>query len=877
MKANEAVTTKIYLKNYQPHDFKVESIYLDFKLDPEVTVVEARQKVIKQNPSATELFLNGEDLKFISASLDGKPLAADQYEVSPEGLKIKNIKQGSFELVVVNEICPEKNTALEGLYLSGGILCTQNEPEGFRRITYFIDRPDNMAVYKARLEADQKKYPVLLANGNCIAQGTSENGRHWTEWEDPFPKPSYLFALVAGNLGVIEDQFVTRSGKTVKLYIYCDPGDEAKCQFAMQSLINSMKWDEDRFDLEYDLNEFRIVSVGAFNAGAMENKALNIFNSALVLADQKTATDGDYLAIESVIGHEYFHNWTGNRVTCRDWFQLTLKEGLTVFRDQEFSADLNSRPVQRILDVKRLREAQFPEDASPMAHPIRPETYVQINNFYTATVYEKGAEVIRMIHTLVGEDGFQKGMKKYFELFDGQAVTTEDFLAAMKAANPHLDDKAMLTWYSQAGTPQVEFHGVYDAGTQTYKLKFKQTCPPTPESEIKKPFFIPVKLGFLAASGEEFKPQVKDSQQSYWDAESVIVLQEAEGVVQFDGVTEAPVLSVNRSFSAPIKVKIEQSLDEKLHLLKYDGDHFNRFESAQNIFTDWVQSYLQNPQTPLSSKVIEAFRSVLVDESIDSHMKSLLLIPPTESVLQQSQNPIDFKETNRARKALITALATALENEILNTYKKFQDIPGAFDAKRVGDRQLRNTCLMLLSYMGEKYFDLVESHFAKADNMTDQICGLSLLNSQYATQAGKANQSFYEQWKSDDLVMQKWFAVQASDESENMYAKLDSLKALPEYNEKIPNYVRSLWGGFSRNYVRFHDRTGKGYERFATEVIHLDKVNRSVAAAMAKAFRIKPSVATENQKLINQQLERILKTEGISSNVAEVAEQILNS
>lgn len=877
MKANETVTSKIYLKDYKPHDFRVENIYLNFSLDADLTVVEARQKLVRQNSQATELVLNGEELKFISATLNGKVLTPEDYELSPEGLKIKNINADSFELVIVNEICPRKNTALEGLYLSGGILCTQNEPEGFRRITYFIDRPDNMAVYRARLEADQKTYPVLLANGNCVAQGVLENGRHWTEWEDPFPKPSYLFALVAGNLGVIEDQFVTRSGKTVKLYIYCDPGDENKCKFAMESLINSMKWDEDRFDLEYDLDEFRIVSVGAFNAGAMENKALNIFNSALVLADQKTATDADYLAIESVIGHEYFHNWTGNRVTCRDWFQLTLKEGLTVFRDQEFSADLNSRPVQRILDVKRLREAQFPEDASPMAHPIRPESYVQINNFYTATVYEKGAEVIRMIHTLVGEEGFQRGMKKYFELFDGKAVTTEDFVAAMKAANPHLEDQALRSWYSQAGTPRVEFHGIYDEQAKTYTLKFKQTCPPTPEAEVKKPFFIPVKLGFLAASGKEFKPEIAGQDQRYWADQNVIVLKQSEGSVVFQEVVEAPVLSVNRSFSAPIKVKMEQSLDEKLNLLKYDSDHFNRFESAQNIFTDIIQSYLQGHAQSLDSKVIEAFRSVLLDASIDNHMKSLLLVPPTEAVLHQTQNPIDFQATHQARRTLIEQLATALEPELWAAYTGLQDIPGAFDAKRVGDRQFRNTCLAQLSYLGEKYFETVEGHFNRADNMTDQICGLSLLNSQFASKAADANQKFYAQWKSDDLVMQKWFAVQVADESNEIYNKLDQLKSLPEYNETIPNYVRSLWGGFSRNYLKFHDEDGKGYERFATEVIHLDKVNRSIAAGMAKAFRIKPSVSAQNQKLIDAQLERILKAEGISSNVAEVADQILKS
>lgn len=875
MKANEA-HAKIYLKDYSPHDFKVTHIDLSFDLDPEKTIVHSELSLEKQNPNASELFLNGENLKLLKISYEGQALSPADYQVDEKGLRVFNINKPKFKLQIQNEISPKANTALEGLYLSKDILCTQNEPEGFRRITYFIDRPDNMAIYKTKITADEKRYPILLSNGNCIGSGSLPNGKHWTEWEDPFPKPSYLFALVAGNLGVIEDNFTTKTGKNVKLYIYCDPGDEHRCKFAMESLIKSMRWDEVRFDLEYDLNEYRIVSVGAFNAGAMENKALNIFNSALVLADQKTATDGDYLAIESVIGHEYFHNWTGNRVTCRDWFQLTLKEGLTVFRDQEFSSDLNSRPVQRILDVARLREAQFPEDASPMAHPIRPDSYVQINNFYTATVYEKGAEVIRMIHTLVGEPGFQKGMKKYFELYDGKAVTTEDFLNAMKLANPHLDTNSMKNWYNQAGTPVVEFNGKYDEATKTYTLSFKQSCPETQETKIKKAFFIPIKIGFIDKSGKEFKPEVADKSQVYWN-ESVVVLNDFEGKVQFTDVPSNPILSLNRSFSAPIKMKIETSLEEQLHLFKFDQDHFNKFESSQNIASDWIQVYLDTDRNQISANVIEAYRSVLLDPKVDNHMKALLLSPPAEAVLHQSQNPIDFRKTSQARKTLIKALAEALETELLETYNKYLKIPGAFSSKTVGDRQLRNTSLSFLCHLGDKYFSMVLNHFKNADNMTDQFLGLNCFNVHFPQKAQIYNEDFYNQWRKDDLVMQKWIVAQMQDQSESVYDKLNSITKLPEYKDTVPNYVRALWGGFSRNFVMFHNENGKGYELMSKQIVHMDKVNRSVAAALTKTFRIKPSVRDKNKALIDAQLQNILDTQGISSNVAEVADQILKS
>lgn len=879
MKGNEVVVQKTYLKDYQPLDAKITLVDLDFDLDPAKTIVTAKSTIEVKTPGK-DIFLNGELLKLLSVHIDEVALPANSYVVTEEGLTLKNINKSKFVLKTVCEISPEKNSALEGLYQSGTILCTQNEPEGFRKITYFIDRPDNMATYKVRMTALKSKYPMLLANGNCTGSGDIEGGRHWAEWQDPFPKPSYLFALVAGDLGLVEDKYKTKSGRMIDLSIYCDLGQENRCVFAMDSLKKAMKWDEDRFDLEYDLDQYMIVSVGSFNMGAMENKGLNIFNSALVLAEQETATDGDYMAIESVIGHEYFHNWTGNRVTCRDWFQLTLKEGLTVFRDQEFSADINSRDVLRIQEVKRLKEAQYSEDASPMAHPIRPDTYAQIDNFYTATVYEKGSEVIRMIHTLVGEEGFQKGMKKYFELYDGQAVTTEDFIHAMKLANSHFDSELFKNWYSQKGTPVVEINGSYDEKNKTYRLAYRQVQ--TSKNEAGKatattPLLIPCKIGFINSKGVEFKPTLEDKTQSYWN-ENVVALNKLEGEVVFTNVNEAPVLSMNRSLSAPVYLKYESSLEQDLHLLRFDKDQFNRFEVGQKISTDWILDFIKKPQQKLNPKIITAFAEIVNDSSIDDHMKSLLLSAPTESVLHQKQNPVNFKGTKEARDYFLDEMASAFEAQFLKIYKGLEaTTKGGFKSEKVGPRALKNMALGYLARLGDTYKNLVFDHYKKADNMTDQFMGLYLINEFFSEDAKASNQEFYQKWKSEDLVLQKWFTLQTLGSSEKLFNKIYELKALPEYDSSVPNFVRSLLGSFSRNYTMFHDDNGRGYKLMADEIIEMDAINRSMAAALAKTYRIKTSVSAANKKLIDTELKRILAKDNISSNLSEVVDQILNS
>ncbi len=879
MKGQDAIIQKTHLKDYCKLKYKITNVDLDFSLDSKLTIVKSKILIESIDPNQ-DIFLHGEALDLQSIHLDGHNLAEENYELSSQGLTLKNINKTKFELTTLCHISPEKNLALEGLYLSGDILCTQNEPEGFRRITYFIDRPDNMAIYNVKLTANKKLYPYLLANGNCTGFGDLPNGLHWASWADPFPKPSYLFAIVAGQLGHIKNSFKTKSGRNIALSIYCDPGQESRCHFAMESLIKAMKWDEQRFDLEYDLDQYMIVSVGSFNAGAMENKGLNIFNSALVLADQATATDSDYMAIESVIGHEYFHNWTGNRITCRDWFQLTLKEGLTVFRDQEFSADINSRAVQRIQDVKGLKETQFPEDASPMAHPIRPDSYVQINNFYTATVYEKGAEVIRMIHTLVGEEGFQRGMKKYFELFDGQAVTTEDFLHSMKIANPHFDSNQFQNWYSQKGTPSLEIHGHFDQDHNSFELIYKQQQKSlNKDSEINnKPLLIPLKMGFIAPNGEEFKPKLKDDAQPYWD-QGVVALTKTEGKVKFYDVPVKPILSLNRSLSSPIYLNTDASLEQDLHLFKYDKDHFNRYEVGQKIIADWIgENLASKSKLDLSPKIITAFAEIINDQSIDDHMKALLLSVPTESVLHQRQKPIDFIKTKLSRDLFLNTIAQAFELQFLQIYKNlYPKTKGGFASEKVGPRAFKNLCLSFLARLGDSYKHLVFDHYQESDNMTDQFTAIYLINNYFESEALSVNNSFYQKWQNEDLVLQKWITTQTLGSDEKVFTKVNQLKALPEYDSSIPNYVRSLWGSFSRNYSMFHHSSGKGYQIFADQIIELDGINRSMAAALAKTYRIKTSVSEQNKKMINSELERILKLTHISSNLAEVVDQILNS
>ena len=756
MKTNVA-PQPILLVDYRPPAYFIKEVKLCFDLEEEKTTVSSKMNIY-QNPTSNEKFpdliLNGKDLKFISAKMDGRTLTSSDYVLDDESLTIKSPPQ-TFCLEIQNEIEPQNNTALEGLYKSGSIFCTQNEPEGFRTITYFLDRSDVMAKYTTKMIADEKLFPVMLSNGNEIGHGKLDNGKHWVEWEDPFAKPSYLFALVAGDLGCIRDEFITMSGRKIDLRIYCDKGNESKCHHAMHSLIKSMKWDEDVFGLEYDLDTFMIVAVDAFNMGAMENKGLNIFNTSCALADTDTATDGNYARIEGVIAHEYFHNWTGNRVTCRDWFQLTLKEGLTVFRDQEFSSDMQSRPLHRIEDVLALRASQFAEDAGPTAHPIKPSSYLQINNFYTATVYNKGAEVIRMIQTLIGKEAFRRGIDKYFELYDGQAVTTEDFIHAMELASGR-DFTQFKRWYHQAGTPEIHVTTEYDQNAKTYTLKITQSCSATADNSAKEPFHFPLAIGLIGKDGRDLPLK-----------SSILEITQAEETFVFENIPEVPVLSINRNFTAPIKVNLQYSQEEYIFLMAHDSDPFNRWEAGQelakNLMLKMVAELAEGNLPELNPEFIKAFGAILNDPHLDDAMKARALVLPSETILGQNQNPIDYDGIHLVRELVLQKLAETYQARFKEIYNQLNtDEPYRFDAESVGKRSLKNLCLSYLSFLGTpEAIKMCKQQFYKASNMTDQISALSLLADIDCPDRKEALQAFYRQWRHDTLVMNKWLAVQA--------------------------------------------------------------------------------------------------------------------
>ncbi len=871
----------ILLANYTPPIFLIKEVKLCFNLEEEKTTVSSKMNVY-QNPnensnanSKPDLLLNGKNLKFISAKIDGRILTPSDYIVDEESLTIKSPPQ-KFCLEITNEIDPKNNTALEGLYKSGSIFCTQNEPEGFRTITYFLDRSDVMAKYTTKIIADQKLYPVLLSNGNEIGQGILANGKHWVEWEDPFAKPSYLFALVAGDLGWICDEFITMSGRKIDLRIYCDKGNESKCQHAMQSLIKAMKWDEEVFGLEYDLDIFMIVAVDAFNMGAMENKGLNIFNTSCALADTTTATDDNYARIEGVIAHEYFHNWTGNRVTCRDWFQLTLKEGLTVFRDQEFSSDMHSRPLQRIQDVLTLRSSQFTEDSGPTAHPIKPASYIQINNFYTATVYNKGAEVIRMIKTLIGPEAFRRGIDKYFELYDGQAVTTEDFVHAMELASGR-DLTQFKRWYHQAGTPEVQVTSEYDQNKKTFMLKISQSCPATADKSEKEPFHFPLALGLIGKNGQDFPLKMNGVTLK----RPLIEITRQEETFTFEDVPEAPVLSINRNFTAPIKVNLEYSQKDYMFLMAHDSDPFNRWEAGQELAKDLMLKMiadLADGNLPkLDPDFIKAFGAILNDSSLDNAMKARALILPSESILAQNQNPIDYDGIHLVREFVVHKLAETYQERFKDIYIGLNSLaPYHFDADSVGKRSLKNLCLAYLSFLATpETIGLCIEQFNKATNMTDQISALSLLVDIECPEKEKALQAFYMQWKHDTLVMNKWLAVQALSKLDGTFEKVHALLKDPVFDLCIPNLVRALIFAFSQNAIHFNRNDGVGYAFIADKILELDKLNPQIAAGLARAFRGYSKLDPMRKKAMKKELDRILAQPELSTNVYEIVSKSL--
>ena len=850
--------------DYKEPAFTIKSVDLDIALIPARTIVVNRMIMERSAGSQNQsLVLHGEEQELVSVRVNGEIIR--EYELTPHSLTLHNLPD-SFELSITSANAPDKNTSLMGLYVSNGNFFTQCEAEGFRKITYFLDRPDVMATYQVTLRALKNDFPVLLSNGNLIKQEELGNGWHSAVWQDPFPKPSYLFALVAGKLQAIQRTIKSQSGKEKLLQVWVESKDLDKTEHAMDSLIASIKWDEERFGLELDLDRFMIVAVGDFNMGAMENKGLNIFNTKFVLANPETASDVDYGNVESVVAHEYFHNWTGNRVTCRDWFQLSLKEGLTVFRDQEFSADQmgseSGRAVKRIEDVRLLRQVQFPEDAGPMAHPIRPDSYQEINNFYTVTVYEKGSEVVRMQQTLLGREGFRKGMDLYFKRHDGQAVTCDDFVAAMADANQK-DLTQFKRWYSQAGTPRVKVEESFAAGN--YQVTLTQSCPATPGQDKKEPFHIPLLYRLI---GDGTGP------------EQLFELTEPSQTITVTGLSKKPVLSINRNFSAPIVVDFEQPESELLTLLKEDDDAFNRWEAAQKLF---MRSILNGKA--LDTELVTALKDILRSPNLDPAFKDLLFTLPAESYLYEQVSVIDPQAIHLARRQVRQQLATALQDDWLWAYQEHQT-PGSYkpDARSAGKRSLKNLALHMLADSGyAKVDDLASAQYQSANNMTDQYGALAVLVNFSLSHAQASLSNFHERFKSDALVIDKWFALQATrqidlQDTGSVLTNVLSLRKHPDFNIKNPNRARSLIHAFCMNNPgAFHQPSATTYQFWADHVIELNHINPQVAARLARALDRWKQFAPNYQVHMKSALEFISKQTNLSSDVAEVIQKALNS
>ena len=872
----------IYLKDYTPPEFAVDQIDLRFELGEKHTVVTSDLKLHALETGGhlpTTLTLHGLELELLELVLDGKAVDSKQYRVEGETLSIDNVPD-KFRLKIVTRIYPQNNTSLEGLYVSNNKFCTQCEAEGFRKITYYPDRPDVMAPFTTTLVADKGKYPVLLSNGNLVEKGDLDGGQHFATWKDPFKKPSYLFALVAGNLDCLEDKYTTASGREVTLQLFVEPGNLDKTRHAMDSLKHAMQWDEQRFGLEYDLDIYMIVAVGDFNMGAMENKGLNIFNTAYVLAKPETATDNDYEGIEGVIAHEYFHNWTGNRVTCRDWFQLSLKEGLTVFRDQEFSADMGSAAVKRISDVRMLRAMQFAEDAGPMAHPVRPESYVEINNFYTVTVYEKGAEVVRMYQTLLGRDGFRKGMDLYFERHDGQAVTTDDFRAAMADANG-VDLAQFRRWYSQAGTPVVEVTATYDEKNNKYTLRLAQSCPDTPGQSDKEPFHIPFAIGLLDEKGKDIPLQL-ESESSAGSTTRVLEFTQAEQQFTFVNVPGVPVPSLLRGFSAPVKIKSELNNEQLAFLLANDSDPFNRWDAGQqlsiNILLKLMDDIENGRALNLDPLFIDAMRKTLISTYLDPALIAEALVLPGEGYLIELTPPANPDTVHQAREFVRTQLATALRNDFLSVYEANQ-VRGdyQYNAVDAGRRSLRNICLSYLSTLADnEAIQRCMQQYQQADNMTDTFAAMVPLNNIDCPERAQVLQEFYDQWKGEALVVNKWFSLQASTSLPDAFQYVQQLLQHPDFDIRNPNRVRSLIGAFSRgNPLHFHNADGRGYRFVADQVLQLDALNPQVASRMVSVFNNWRKFEPGRQELMKEQLERIVATPDLSKDVYEIVSKAL--
>jgi len=838
----------IHLKDYKKPEFQISTCDLVFELFEEYTQVTNMMKITKEDKSKNDLVLNTIDLELIDINLDNVKLQSPEFIHENDWIKILNVGD-SFSLIIINKIYPHKNTELEGLYKSGNIFCTQNEPEGFRRITPYLDRPDVMAVFKTTVLANKEKYPILLSNGNKESGFKLDDGRHGITWNDPHPKPSYLFALVAGDLGVIKDKYVTTSGKYVLLNIYTDKGNENKCHHAMQSLKDSMKWDEDKYGREYDLELYNIVAVDSFNMGAMENKGLNIFNSAYVLASQNNATDDNYKGIESVIAHEYFHNYTGNKITCQNWFELTLKEGLTVFRDQEFSADMNSKILQRISDVETLRFTQFVEDSSPIAHPIKPKSYEEINNFYTATIYEKGAEVIRMLQTLLGKNGFDKGIELYIKTFNAKAVGTKDFIWAMQKANDY-DLTLFSKWYDNVGTPILTINSDYEKNDLIISI------------EVSQDLYMPFNIGILDNNGCDI-------------VNETIILNGKKNKFIFENIKKDHTLSLNRNFSAPVILNYNYSIDQLIFLVANDTDIFNRYEMMQNLSIRLMLQSFKNNSTTVNQKYIEVFKTILADTTIDNQLKAKLLSLPTPATLMQKSSNMDIQKLDKIRNLFLKSIAATLNKSLQIVYKNLcKEKSFSIDALSMGERALKNLILYFLMHNNDKkIIDSAYKQFLNAKNMTDKLGALRALSKQDTPTYKNALKLFYEEHKTDSLSINKYFSIISSADNPNILNDIHNLEKLPEYSLELPNIIRAITGNFTRNYKYFH--TKEGYAYVVDKILELDNINPQIASGLAKSFKDYKKLLPQTAQLMKNELQKLLNNQDLSKNVLEIVEKLL--
>jgi aminopeptidase N len=873
----------IHLKDYTPTPYLIDKVDLGAKLNPQETFVSCRLGLRPNPRSAAQdapLKLDGEAIQLRSIKLDGRELGPLEFVLDGRGLTLHRPPAVPFTLEIDTVCSPKANTELSGLYLSNGIYCTQCEAEGFRRITYFLDRPDVLARYRVRIEAEKSEAPVLLANGNLIEAGDiAGGGRHYAVWDDPYPKPSYLFAMVGGNLAVVEDKFTTMSGREVSLRIYVEPGKQDRCAWAMESIKTAMAWDEKAYGREYDLDVFMVVAVSMFNMGAMENKGLNVFNDKYVLATADSATDSDYTNIEAIIAHEYFHNWTGNRITCRDWFQLCLKEGLTVFRDREFTSDVRSRAVKRIQDVRTLRAQQFPEDAGPLAHPVRPSSYIEINNFYTATVYEKGAEVVRMMKTLLGPKDFRKAMDLYFERHDGESATVEDFVKCMSDASGK-DLSQFFRWYEQAGTPEVTANGKWDARKKTYELTLKQKLAATPGQPQKKPPHVPLEIGLVGPNGDDMTLEV-DGQEPLFG--SVIELKSRSQVFKFKNIGSRPVPSINRGFSAPVKIISDLSQKDLMFLMGHDSDPFNRWEASQTIgkrlIIDAMTKIKARKNIAEPEAFADALKSTLSDKRLEPQFQALMLnLPGEQDVAVEVARNVDPQLIHDGRERLRQRLGQLLKRELMRCWNGTRiKEPYSPDPESVGKRALRHAALALIAAAEAKEgAELAMRHFTQARNMSDEIGALSVLILIDQPERDEALERFLERHKGDHLLVDKWFALQAQLPMPESSHRIRRLLDHPQFSWQSPNRLRSLIGTFAAlNPVSFNAADGSGYRLLADVVIRLDKTNPQVAARLAATFRSFKALESKRRRLAANALRSILETEGLSRDSYEIVSRSL--